>query len=112
MPFLPLKKEAAELYKKLHSSIMRGLVLSCHDLSEGGLAAALYEMCLSGIGAELSSDFHIKLGASKIASLFGETTGCLLVEIAEENRSAFEKEMAGSAIYEIGKTCGKAGLKL
>ena len=108
----PFKKEAAELYKKLHSNIMKGLVLSCHDLSEGGLAAALYEMCLSGIGAELKEDFHTRLGASKIASLFGETTGCLLVEIKEENRSAFEKEMEGASIYEIGKTCKKAGLKL
>ena len=91
---------------------MKGLVLSCHDLSEGGLAAAIYEMCLSGIGAELKEDFHTRLGASKIASLFGETTGCLLVEIKEENRSAFEKEMEGASIYEIGKTCGNTGLKL
>ncbi len=34
--------------KAVHAAIMRGLLRSCHDLSEGGLAVALAEMALCG----------------------------------------------------------------
>ena len=39
----------------LKRAIARGLVRSCHDLSEGGLATALAEMALAGdLGARVS----------------------------------------------------------
>ena len=45
---------AMESYRKLHAAIDRGLVVSCHDLSEGGLAVAIAEMAFAGeLGAEL-----------------------------------------------------------
>ena len=34
------------LFRAVHAAIQRGLVRSCHDLSEGGLAVALAEMAL------------------------------------------------------------------
>src|SRR5262249_46407462 len=38
----------------VHAAIKRGLLASCHDLSEGGLAVALAEMAFSGgFGAEV-----------------------------------------------------------
>jgi len=39
---------APRIFQKLHEAIGRGYIRSCHDLSEGGLAAALAEMCLAG----------------------------------------------------------------
>ena len=43
------------LFRAVHAAISRGLVRSCHDLSEGGLAVALAEMALAGgLGAEVS----------------------------------------------------------
>ena len=38
----------------LHTAIRLGLVRSCHDLSEGGLAVGLAEMALAGgLGARV-----------------------------------------------------------
>ena len=46
-----------KLYQCLHRAIGEKLVLSCHDLSEGGLGVALSEMCIGGrLGADVSLD--------------------------------------------------------
>src|SRR5262249_23046250 len=44
---------APKLFRALHGAIAGGLVRSCHDLSEGGLAVALAEMAFAGgVGAD------------------------------------------------------------
>jgi phosphoribosylformylglycinamidine synthase subunit PurSL len=68
--------------------IRNGAILACHDVSEGGMAAALSEMCFGGeVGAaiDLSRIRNAKLATTKTASheiLFNETTGIFLVEVA------------------------------
>src|SRR5262249_12706565 len=48
-------ESAPRLFRALHAAIAAGLVRSCHDLSEGGLAVAAAEMAFAGgIGAELN----------------------------------------------------------
>ena len=48
-------KLGLRIFKALHQAISRGLIRSCHDLSEGGLAVALAEMALAGgLGAQVS----------------------------------------------------------
>src|SRR5205807_8120493 len=45
---------APRIFAKVHEAIRRGLVRSCHDLSEGGLAVALAEMAFAGgVGADI-----------------------------------------------------------
>ena len=45
------------VFRAVHAAISRGLVRSCHDLSEAGLAVALAEMALAGgLGAAVSLD--------------------------------------------------------
>src|SRR5690606_7962643 len=45
---------APRIFRGLHQAISRGLVRSCHDLSEGGLAVALAEMAFAGgVGLEV-----------------------------------------------------------
>jgi phosphoribosylformylglycinamidine synthase len=86
------------------------LVLSCHDISEGGIAAALAEMsfrngkgCNVTIPGELSTD--------KI--LFSESGGFVL-EVAPDNIEALRKIFSsrGIDIKEIGKTTTEAILKI
>jgi phosphoribosylformylglycinamidine synthase subunit PurSL len=78
---------APQVYAALHSIIKQGLVRSAHDLSEGGLAVAAAEMCIGGrLGMELSLESD-----DSIRSLFGETNGCLLVEVKPEKAADFEK---------------------
>ena len=46
---------APGVFARLHEAIREGLVRSCHDLSEGGLAVAAAEMAFAGgVGADLT----------------------------------------------------------
>ncbi len=55
--------DAATHYRHLHAAMQAGLIVSCHDVSEGGLAVALAEMCIGGrLGASISTLPHDDLG--------------------------------------------------
>jgi phosphoribosylformylglycinamidine (FGAM) synthase-like enzyme len=65
------------------AAIQLGLVASAHDLSEGGLAVALAESCISGgLGAEVNFNTELR---SDIA-LFSESQSRILLS-AEEGKS-------------------------
>jgi phosphoribosylformylglycinamidine synthase len=86
----------------LQKAIEAGLVRSCHDLSEGGLAVAAAEMAFSGgLGVELTlaSDSPV----SEQAQLFAEDAGRFLVEVTPKNRDAFAAAMKDTPAAEIGK---------
>jgi phosphoribosylformylglycinamidine (FGAM) synthase-like enzyme len=89
---------APALYRALHAAIRGGLVRACHDLSEGGLAVAAAEMCIGGrlgLALELAA-------ADPVRALFGETAGCLLVEVRPEHAAAFESRFAGLPVTRLG----------
>lgn len=84
-----------EVEKKLLSAVLEaiqgGLVRSAHDLSEGGLAVALAESCISGgvgakvdITSELRPDFM----------LFSESQSRILLSASPEKAEALEKLLA------------------
>jgi phosphoribosylformylglycinamidine synthase II len=82
---------APALYNCLHQAMQKGLVLSCHDLSEGGLAVAAAEMCLAGrIGMTLNLDDD-----DTTLALFGESNARLLAEVESKNAVAFESCFTG-----------------
>ena len=67
-------------------AINAGLLLSCHDISDGGLATTISEMILGGdaygeIGAEISLDFT-NLRTDKV--LFSESSG-FVFEVEDKN---------------------------
>jgi phosphoribosylformylglycinamidine synthase len=77
--------ESPGRYRGLHQAIRRGLVQSCHDVSEGGLAVAIAEMCIaSGLGADIDSLPHDDV----TTALFSESAGRLVVEVAETDADA------------------------
>lgn len=83
-------------YRSLHTAINAGLVRSCHDLSEGGLAVAAAEMAFAGgIGVQLAGDIGVD-------ELFSESNGRLLVEIEPQHAEAFEA--AVSVARQVGNT--------
>ena len=91
------------------------LVLSCHDCSDGGLAVAIAEMCISGdIGAELDAPLK---GTDVRRALYSESNSRWLVEVDGENAASF-KDILKSDAVEIGRTGGtslsipKAGLNV
>jgi phosphoribosylformylglycinamidine synthase len=102
---------ARETYRALHRAIVDGTVKACHDLSDGGLAATLAEMCLGGgIGASASVGGATPGGPP--ALLFGETNGCLVAEVDASKAAAFEKAMAGIPRARIGSTNDSGRLEL
>lgn len=74
-----------------------GLLKSCHDCADGGLAIALAEMCLGGdLGLQL--DLSGMGDLSFETKLFSESNSRFVVEVDVARRSEFEK-LAPDAIY-------------
>ncbi len=69
--------------RSLHAAIESGKVLACHDISEGGLAAALAEMC---IGGDVGAEVWMEHGDVPEEFLFNETSGVFLVETEDEKQ--------------------------
>lgn len=66
------------VFKTVHRAISSGRVLACHDISEGGLLAALAEMCFGG---ETGAEIAVPENYRPDYFLFNETAGCFLVEV-------------------------------
>ncbi len=82
--------DAPVRYRNLHQAILEGLVWSCHDVSEGGLAVALAEMCIAGrFGAEITDLPHDDL----TTSLFSESQSRLIVEVSPGDLDRFRDVM-------------------
>ncbi|MCL2324660.1 MAG: AIR synthase related protein, partial [Actinomycetia bacterium] len=81
IPALDLALEAA-VQAITRELIAQGLINSAHDVSEGGLAVALAESCLTGgLGARVAFDD----GLAPAASLFSETQSRVLISTAPEH---------------------------
>ncbi len=107
VPGLPA--HAPQVYRVIHSAIRNGLVRACHDLSEGGLAVSAAEMCLGG---RLGLDLQVGADLDSALVLFGETNGCLLVEIPQENAASFETALAGLPCQRLGTVTQQARLSI
>ncbi|MFZ5920820.1 MAG: phosphoribosylformylglycinamidine synthase subunit PurL [Chloroflexota bacterium] len=99
-------QDAPKTYRALHQAIQNGLVKSCHDLSEGGLAVAAAEMCIGGrLGMEISAAFNP-------SACFAETNGCLLAEITPDAAADFESQFAALPLTKIGLVTAEPVLKI
>ncbi len=77
---------APRIFKAVHEAISQGLIRSCHDLSEGGLAVALAEMAIAGgLGAEISLDFEGEGAAHPASALFSESPTRFLLEVRDQS---------------------------
>ncbi len=68
-----------QVLKTLYRAISSGKLQSCHDISEGGLAAALAEMCFGG---DMGAGINIPEDEEAVNFLFNETAGCFLAEVS------------------------------
>lgn len=94
---------AIAIFKKLHEAITKGVVRACHDISEGGLATAIAEMCIaSKVGADIDIS-KIPTGGklSNWQLLFSETPSRFLVET--NSPLTFEKIFSGLPVAKIGR---------
>jgi len=89
-PVLDLEAEKS-LQQSVLSAIQAGLVASAHDLSEGGVAAALAESCISGrIGANVSVETELRADHF----LFSESQSRILLSATAEKAQALLAHIA------------------
>jgi phosphoribosylformylglycinamidine synthase len=105
VPKLDLKT-APKIASRVADAIAKGLVVSCHDCSEGGVAVALAEMAFAG-GLGVEADLR-GLPKSKDAwrtdtQLFSESNSRYIVEVEPENYDAFAKLMLNLPFGQIGR---------
>lgn len=81
-----------EVEKKVQDCCLKaielGLVHSAHDVSEGGLAVALAESCITG-NTGFSGEIETKLRPDAV--LFGEGQSRIIMSLPEENLSLLQK---------------------
>jgi phosphoribosylformylglycinamidine synthase subunit PurL len=90
----------------LRQAIADGMVRSAHDCSDGGLAVALAECCLSGgIGARAGLDaVPGSIPGRHDLTLFGEAPSLVVVSVEPPLSGAFQKLCGGA-----GVPCGVLG---
>lgn len=79
-------------YQKMYQGHGAQLFKSVHDISEGGLAVALFE---SMLGMELGVELEVDVNQSP-TFWFGEGVGSFVVSVAPESRDQFESLFGGS----------------
>ncbi|MBT0654123.1 phosphoribosylformylglycinamidine synthase subunit PurS [Geomobilimonas luticola] len=99
--------KAYKRYRAYHEAVMAGLVASCHDLSDGGLAVAAAESAFAGAcGMNLDLTRVLWTGddgeRNDVTLLFAESASRHLVTVRPENRGAFEAAMGGNCFASIG----------
>ncbi|MFQ3621419.1 MAG: AIR synthase-related protein [Spirochaetales bacterium] len=125
-PFNP--KEVYPLYVRLHTTLQKGWVASCHDVSDGGVAAALCESALGGrlgVSIELEEQW-VEIAPTNSDSrgvsytqgilvteemvpplrafslLFGECPGRFVVSVPQTYVESFEDYFREFPCYPIG----------
>jgi len=73
--------------EQLIQAIEQGEVVACHDVSTGGLAMAVIEMCMSGKGAKIDLTGEMRADIE----LFSESNGRWIVQVADGSEKAFER---------------------
>jgi phosphoribosylformylglycinamidine synthase len=102
---------ARRTFRAIHGAMQKGLVRSCHDLSEGGLAVAVAEMAFAGgYGARINVSqaphtlAELAEPTRQVALLFAESNTRFVCEVAAGCQQAFAQHMADNkvACREIG----------
>ena len=108
-------RSSRKTLRALGQAISQGLVASCHDLSDGGLAVALAEMAFAGeVGAciDLDTVARARDVSDEDVILFSESQSRLLVEVRPEKERAFLQAMKDAVVSHIGNTIANPVIKI
>ncbi|MAE42243.1 phosphoribosylformylglycinamidine synthase [Candidatus Woesearchaeota archaeon] len=114
VPKIDFQKEKNMIYAVI-DSVDKGLLLSCHDISDGGLVATVSEMILGG-NADGTIGVEIDIGFSNLRNdkaLFSESSG-FVFEVENKNvnkvKNIFKKH--NIEMIQLGKTTNKKTLTI
>jgi phosphoribosylformylglycinamidine synthase len=105
---------ALALYKTVNLAQEKGLLASCHDLSDGGLGVALAEKAFAG-GYGIHADLRQVACEGTLredAILFSESQSRLLVTVRPAGRVAFEELFAGQPFSLLGEVTADQELRI
>ncbi|MEO8608117.1 MAG: phosphoribosylformylglycinamidine synthase subunit PurL [Chloroflexota bacterium] len=89
--------KAIDTYRALHKALQTGEIVACHDVSEGGIAVALAEMCIAGrLGVYVSE--HIRSDAK----LLSESASRFIIATKKNGSNTPWKFMDGIPYDELG----------
>jgi len=96
--------KARDLYRRVFQAIQEGLLRSCHDCSDGGLAVALAESAFAGdLGMEIDLRKVPHDGLNRNDSiLFSESQSRFVVTVAPGRGEAFQSLFEGRSCAEVG----------
>jgi phosphoribosylformylglycinamidine synthase len=105
-------EKSKKLMASLSKAIAQGLVSSCHDCSEGGLAVALAEMSIAGNkGIDINiSGVKAEAGMEISEILFSESNSRFIVEVNPKNKNIFEKILLNLPFASVGKVVKEESL--
>jgi phosphoribosylformylglycinamidine synthase subunit PurL len=89
-PWIDLRMEQAVQHCCLQA-IEKGILCSAHDLSDGGLAVALAECCISGPDKPLGVRIEMREMIRGDALLFSESQSRIVVSVEEKNLSQLQQ---------------------
>jgi phosphoribosylformylglycinamidine synthase len=92
---------ARRTYLKLSDAIACGLVASCHDCSDGGLAVALAESAFAG-GLGMDLDISGIDVPSDVVALFSESQSRFVVTVHPQDADAFIAAMTDCHVIPLG----------
>ena len=107
--------QAPKTLAAVHSVLAAGLVRSCHDLSEGGLALALAEMAFAGgLGVEASITGVCPESHDAVDALFSESQTRFVLEVEAKNvdRVLAQLKTTGTLALDIGQVTTAPQLKI
>ena len=95
---------AATLYKAVNRLTDQSYVRACHDISQGGLAVCLSEMCFArGLGAAIIfADEDVDTQTKITSELFSESNSRFLMEVDHGEEDKFEKMLRGHPYKKLG----------
>ncbi len=106
---------AKRTFLALAQAIKEGLVLACHDVSDGGIGVTVAEMCIgSRIGAEVflnNVPFEGDRRTNEVV-LYSESPSRFIVEIDPKQKGRFEKIFEDLPCELLGRTSGSKKLEI
>ncbi|MFC1484896.1 phosphoribosylformylglycinamidine synthase subunit PurL [bacterium] len=95
-----------KIMDSVNTAISQKLITSCHDCSEGGIAACISEMALAGrkgVEIDIESIPVLEDDLPINVKLFSESCSRFVVEVNPENKEDFEKAVGNIPFALIGK---------
>ncbi len=107
-PPIDLQKEKL-LHDFVLQAIQEGLIQSAHDITEGGLAVALAECCITGNARSIGATVNISATLRQDALLFSEDQSRIIISVKAHNLNKLNKlyeNYSSIVLQEIGVVGG------